>query len=74
MQVQEALTVPIKLRPKRTTPRYIIVKMTRVKDKENFKGSKRKRENYLQRSSHKSADLSKENLQARRAGKKYSKS
>ena len=39
---------------KRTTPRHIIIKMTKVKDKEIlFKSSKRKAVNYLQGSSHK---------------------
>ena len=34
IQVQEAERVPNKLDPKRTTPRHIIIKMPRVKDKE----------------------------------------
>ena len=36
MQVQEAQRVPIKLDPKRPTPRHIIIKMPRVKDKEGI--------------------------------------
>ena len=52
-QVHEAHRVPNKLDPKRTTPRHIIIKMARVKDKENLKSSKRKADSYLQRSSHK---------------------
>ena len=32
-EVQESQRVPNKLDPKQTTPRYIIIKMPRVKDK-----------------------------------------
>ena len=53
IQVQEAQRVPNTLDPKRTTPRHIIIKMSKFKDKKNLKSSKRKAESYLQRSSHK---------------------
>ena len=54
IQVQEAQRVPKKLDPKRTTPRHIIIKMPKGKDKERIlKAKKRKAESYLQRSSHK---------------------
>ena len=53
MQVQEAQRVPNKMDAKRPTPRHIIVKMLKVKDKENLKRSKRKEVSYLQGSSHK---------------------
>ena len=33
IQVQEAQRVPNKMNPKRTTPRHIIIKMPKVKDK-----------------------------------------
>ena len=33
--------------PKRTTPRHVIIKMPKVKDKENLKSSKRRAESYL---------------------------
>ena len=36
IQVQEAQRVPNKLDPKRTTPRYIIIKMPKVKSKERI--------------------------------------
>ena len=36
MQVQEAQTVPNKMDAKRTTPRHIIIKMPKVKDKERI--------------------------------------
>ena len=35
IQVQEAQRVPNKLDPKRTTPRHIIPKMPKVKEKES---------------------------------------
>ena len=53
IQVQEAQRIPNKLDPKRTTPRHVIIKMSKFKDKKNLKSSKRKAESYLQRSSHK---------------------
>ena len=34
IQVQEAQRVPNKMDPNRTTPRHIIIKMRKVKDKE----------------------------------------
>ena len=53
IQVQEAQRVPNKLGPKRNTPTHIIIKMPKVKDRENLKSRKRKGDSYLQRSSHK---------------------
>ena len=41
MQAQEEQRVPNKMEPKRTTSRHIIIKMPKVKDKENLKSSKR---------------------------------
>ena len=54
MQTQEAQRVPNKMDAKRPTPRDIIIKMPKVKDKENLK-SKRKEFSYLQVSSHRTA-------------------
>ena len=53
MQVQEAQRVPNKMDTKRPTPRHTIIKIPKVKDKENLKSSKRKAVSYLQGSSHK---------------------
>ena len=36
IQVQEAQRIPNKMDPKRTTPRHIIIKMPKVKDKERI--------------------------------------
>ena len=53
IQVQEAQRVPNKMDAKRPTPRHIIIKRPKVKDRENLKSSKRKAVSYLQGSSHK---------------------
>ena len=42
MQVQEAQRVPNKMDAKRATPRHIIIKMPKVKERDNLKSSKRK--------------------------------
>ena len=39
--------------PKRNTPRHIIIKLPKIKDRENPKSNKRKGETYPQRSAHK---------------------
>ena len=69
IQVQEAQRVPNKLDPKEATPRHIIIKMPKVKDKERILKTargKQKEENYKGVSIRLSADFSKETLQARR--------
>ena len=53
IQAQEAQRVPNKMNPKRATPRHIMIKMPKVKDRENLKSSRRKAVSYLQGSSHK---------------------
>ena len=56
-EVQEVQRVPKKLDPRRNTPRYIIIKLPKIKklrrEGENLKSSKRKGDSYLQRSSRK---------------------
>ena len=42
LQVQEAQRVPNKMDAKRPTPRHIIIKMSKVKERENLKSSKKK--------------------------------
>ena len=55
------------MNPKRLTPRYIIIKTPKVKDKENLKSSKSYRGSYLQGSSQRlPADFSTETLKIRR--------
>ena len=74
IQVQEVQRVPKKLDPKRATPRHIILKMPKIKDKERILKAARKK----QRVTYKEVPIrpsafSKEALQARGTGKKYSK-
>ena len=52
-EVQEAQRVPKKLDPKRNTPRHIIIKLPKIKDKERILKAVREKESYLQRSAHK---------------------
>ena len=54
--------------PKRNTPRHIIIKMSKVKDKERILKAKREKQivNYKGVPKRLSADFSKEILQARR--------
>ena len=52
-EVQEAQRVPKKLGARRNTPRHIIITLSKIKQKENLRSSKRKGDSYLQRSSHK---------------------
>ena len=54
-QVQEVQRVPHKMNPKRSTPRRILIKMSKVKDKKSLKNIKRKAGSYLQGSSHKTS-------------------
>ena len=50
--VQEAQGLPKKMNPKRTIPRYIIIKMAKLNIK-NLKRSKGKATNHMKRNSHK---------------------
>ena len=70
-EVQEAQRVP-----KRNTPRRIIIKLPKIRDKERILKAARGKETvtYKGLPIRLSADFSNETLQARRAGKKYSKS
>ena len=48
-EVQEAQRVPKKLDPRRNTPRHIIIKLPKIKEKEKILKEARVRESYLQR-------------------------
>ena len=76
MQVQEAQRIPNKMDAKRPTLRHIKTKVPKVKDKERILKAAREKQlaTYRGVDIRLSADLSKETLQARRVGKKYSKS
>ena len=53
MQIQEAERVPNKSDTKRPTPKHIIIKMPKIKDRETLKRSRSKAVNYLQGSTYK---------------------
>ena len=67
-EVQEAQSVPKKLDPKRNTPRHIIIKLPKSKDKEKILKEAREKETVTCKEVpiRLSADFSKETLQARR--------
>ena len=43
-QAQEAQRIPNKLDPKRATPRHIIIKMPKIKDRESYKQQEKRRQ------------------------------
>ena len=53
IQVQEAHRVPKKVDPRKHTPKHIIITLSKIKEKERILKAARKKESYLQRSSHK---------------------
>ena len=67
-EVQEAQRVQKKLDPKRNTPRHIIIKLPKIKDKERIlkEASGKERVTYKGVPIRLSADFSKQILQARR--------
>ena len=71
IQVQEAQRVLNKLDPKRSTPRHILIKMSKIKDKEIILKATREsqRVTYKEVPIRLSADFSKETFQARRGWK-----
>ena len=74
-EVQEAQRVPKKLDPRRNTPRHIIIKFPKIKDKERIWKAAREKETvtYKEVFIRLSADFSKETLQARRGWKEVFK-
>ena len=68
LQVQEAQRVPNKMNAKRPTSRPIIIKMSRVKDKDRILKAARKKQlvTYREVPIRLSTDISKETFQARR--------
>ena len=67
-QVQEGQRVPGRINPRRNTPRHIVIKLTKLKDKEKLlKAAREKRQITLKGTPMRlTADLSAETLQARR--------
>ena len=74
MQVQEAQRVPNKMDAMTPSPRHIIIKRPKVKDKERILKAAREKQlvTYREISVRLSADFSKETFQARGIGKRYS--
>ena len=68
IQVQEAQRLPHKMDPKRTTPRHIIIKMPKIKDKKRILKAAREKQKVTYKGVRitLSAVFSKETLQARR--------
>ena len=75
IQVQEVQKVSDKMNPKRPTPRHIIIKMSKVKDKERILKAAREKQLAIYKGApiRLSADSSTETLQPRGVRKKYSK-
>ena len=67
-QIQEAQGVPYKINPRRNTPRHILIKLTKIKDKEKILKAARKKKQVTYKGTliRLSADCSTETLQARR--------
>ena len=67
-QVQEAQRVPGRINPRRNTPRHIVIKLTKIKDKEKLlKATREKRQiTYKGTPIRLTDDFSAETLQARR--------
>ena len=67
-QVQEEERIPYRINPRRNTPRYILIKLTKTKHKERIlKATREKQQGTYNRNSIRlTADLSVETLQARR--------
>ena len=74
-EVQEAQRVPKKLDPKRNTPRHIIIKLPKIKDKERILKAAREKETVTYKGVpiRLPPDFSKETLQARRGWKELFK-
>ena len=68
IQIQEAQRVPNKMDPNRTTPRHIMIKMPKVKDKKRILKAAREKQIVTYRGVpiRLSVDFSKETLQAKR--------
>ena len=67
-QIQEAQRVPYKINPRRNTPRHILIKLTKIKDKEKILKAAREKKQVTYKGTpiRLSADFSAETLQARR--------
>ena len=51
-EVQEVQRVPIKMNPKRPTPKNIVIKMSKLENKENILRQQQRESQYIQESPH----------------------
>uniref|UniRef100_A0A8D0NV23 L1 transposable element RRM domain-containing protein n=1 Tax=Sus scrofa TaxID=9823 RepID=A0A8D0NV23_PIG len=67
-QIQEAQQIPYRINPRRNTPRHILIKLTKIKGKEQILKASREKQQITYKGSpvRLSADFSTETLQARR--------
>ena len=67
-QVQEARRVPYRINPKRNTPRHIVIKLAKIKDKEKLLKAARENQQITYKGTpiRLTADFSAETLQTRR--------
>ena len=67
-QVQEAQRVPGRINPRRNTPRHIVIKLTKIKDKEKLLKATREKQQITYNGTpiRLTADFTAETLQARR--------
>ena len=67
-QVQKAQRVPYRINPRRNTPRHILIKLTKTKNKERILKAAREKQQVTYKGSpiYLTADLSAATLQARR--------
>ena len=67
-QVQEVQRIPGRIKPRRNMPRHIVIKLTKVKDKEKVLKATREKQQITNKAIPKrlSADFAAETLQARR--------
>ena len=73
MQVQKAQRIPNKMYPKRTTPRHIIIKMPKIKEKILKAAREKQVVTYKGAPITMSVDFSKKLCRLERIGKKFSK-
>ena len=74
IQIKEAQRIPNKLDPKRTTPRHIIIKMPKVKEKERILKAAREKEIVIYKGVPIRLISQKKHYTQEGAGKKYLKS
>ena len=72
-QFQEAQRVPGRINPRRNTPRQVVIKLTKIKDKEKLLKATREKQQITYKGTpiRLTADFSAETLQARRSGTVY---